>query len=134
VPMLWFYEPCYESGRAERTAIGMRDKSLFWVAGLWREWQEADGSMTSAFTQITINADTHPLMRRMHRPGDEKRSLVLLGDDEVRDWLGSRNLDVAHSFLRHFPAEAMTAWPAPLAPRRAATPTAAPVPVNGELF
>jgi putative SOS response-associated peptidase YedK len=138
VPMLWFYEPCYESGRAERTAIGMRDKSLFWVAGLWREWQEADGSMTSAFTQITINADTHPLMRRMHRPGDEKRSLVLLGDDEVRDWLGSRDLDVAHSFLRHFPAEAMTAWPAPLAPRRAApsasASTAAPVPVNGELF
>jgi hypothetical protein len=52
----------------------------------------------------------------------------------VCDWLGSRDLDVAHSFLRHFPAEAMTAWPAPLAPRRSAASTAAPVPVNGELF
>ena len=133
VPMLWFYEPCYESGRAERTAIGLRDESLFWVAGLWREWQEADGSMASAFTQITINADTHSLMSRMHRPGDEKRSLVLLADDEVGDWLACPDTDVARSFLRPYPAEAMQAWPAPQPARRA--PAAAPAaPVNGELF
>ena len=34
---------------------------------------------------ITINADEHALMRRMHKPGDEKRSLVILPHDEV-DW------------------------------------------------
>ena len=63
VPMRWFYEPCYESGRAERTAIGMVDDTPFWVAGLWREWEEADGATSTAFTQLTINADDHPLMR-----------------------------------------------------------------------
>lgn len=130
VPMLCFYEPCYESGRAERTAIGLADGSLFWVAGLWREWQEADGGITSAFTQITINADTHPLMRRMHRPGDEKRSLVLLDRREVKDWLASRDIETARSFLRHYPAEEMRAWPAPLT---AAQRAPAPSP-NGELF
>jgi len=132
VPMQWFYEPCYESGRAERTAIGMHDDEPFWVAGLWREWQEADGEMSTAFTQITINADTHPLMRRMHKPGDEKRSLVLLAQEEVGDWLVSRDTDIARSFLRHYPAERMKAWPAPLAPK---APRKAPAPqVNGELF
>lgn len=133
VPMLWFYEPCYESGRPERTAIGMTDDAPFWVAGLWREWQEADGSMTTAFTQITINADEHPLMRRMHKPGDEKRSLVLLAEEEVGDWLACRDTELARSFLRHYPAEAMKAWPAPLAPRKP-PPRTPPSPVNGELF
>jgi putative SOS response-associated peptidase YedK len=132
VPMLWFYEPCYESGRAERTAIGLRDESLFWVAGLWREWQEQDGSMATAFTQITINADEHPLMRRMHKPGDEKRSLVLLPEGGVGDWLACADTGMARSFLRHYPAEAMKAWPAPQAPAKGAQ--GAPAPLNGELF
>ena len=133
VPMLHFYEPCYESGRAERHAIGMADDASFWVAGLWREWQEPDGAMSTSFTQITINADTHPLMRRMHRPEDEKRSLVLLADDEVTDWLGCGDIELARSFLRPYPAERMKAWPAPKPPARK-TPPALAVPVNGELF
>ena len=75
-------------------------------------------------------------MSRMHRPGDEKRSLVLLADDEVRDWLACPDTDVARSFLRHYPAEAMKAWPAPQPARRApaAAPAAPAAPVNGELF
>ena len=130
VPMLWFYEPCYESGRAVRHAIGMADESVFFVAGLWRDWQEPDGSVQSSFTQITINADDHALMRRMHKPGDEKRSLVILPHEEVGDWLACSSMDMAHSFLRHYPAERMRDWPAPPPPRAKA---AAPSP-NLELF
>ena len=130
VPMAWFYEPCYESGRAVRHAIGMADESLFFVAGLWRDWQEPDGGVTSSFTQITINADEHELMRRMHKPDDEKRSLVILPQDEVEDWLACRSTDMAHSFLRHYPAARMRDWPAPAAARAKAPP---PSP-NLELF
>ncbi|WP_313706480.1 SOS response-associated peptidase family protein [Massilia sp.] len=130
VPMAWFYEPCYESGRAVRHAIGMADESLFFVAGLWRDWQQTDGGIQSSFTQITINADEHALMRRMHKPGDEKRSLVILPHDEVEDWLACRSIDVAHSFLRHYPADRMRDWPAPAAARAKAPP---PSP-NLELF
>lgn len=113
VPMAWFYEPCYESGRAVRHAIGMRDDSLFYVAGLWREWTEADGSLSSSFTQITINADDHPLMSRMHKPDDEKRSLVVIAPEEVEDWLACRDVETARSFLRHYPAARMKHWAAP---------------------
>ncbi|QOL48558.1 SOS response-associated peptidase [Massilia litorea] len=119
VPMAWFYEPCYESGRAVRHAIGMQDESLFYVAGLWRDWPEADGTVTSSFTQITINADEHALMRRMHKPDDEKRSLVILPHDEVNDWLACTDLELARSFLRHYPAENMRDWPAPPVSRKA---------------
>ncbi|MEW6760819.1 MAG: SOS response-associated peptidase family protein [Pseudomonadota bacterium] len=113
VPMAWFYEPCYESGRAVRHAIGMADDSLFYVAGLWREWTEADGTLASSFTQITINADDHPLMSRMHKPDDEKRSLVVIAPDEMEDWLACRDIETARSFLRHYPAARMKDWAAP---------------------
>lgn len=130
VPMAWFYEPCYESGRAVRHGIGMADESLFFVAGLWRDWPEEDGTASTSFTQITINADEHPLMKRMHKPDDEKRSLVILPRDEVDDWLGCTDLEVARSFLRHYPAERMREWAAPSAPvRKAPAPS-----LNLELF
>ncbi|MEN3278222.1 MAG: hypothetical protein V7631_4012 [Massilia sp.] len=131
VPMAWFYEPCYESGRAVRHAIGMADESLFFVAGLWRDWQEADGTVASSFTQITINADDHELMRRMHKPGDEKRSLVILPGEEVEDWLACSDIETARSYLAHFPAARMRDWAAPPAPTR--RKAAAPSP-NLELF
>ena len=123
VPMAWFYEPCYESGRAQRHAIGMRDDSLFFVAGLWREWSEADGGVASSFTQITINADEHPLMSRMHKPGDEKRSLVVIDPSEVDDWLACGDVETARSFLRHYPAARMKDWPAPQTVRKAPEPS-----------
>ena len=126
VPMAWFYEPCYESGRAQRHAIGMRDDSLFFVAGLWREWSEADGTLSSSFTQITINADDHPLMSRMHKPDDEKRSLVVIAPDEVEDWLACRDVEMARSFLRPYPAGRMKDWAAPQTVRKVVAPEPSP--------
>jgi len=134
VPMTCFHEPNYESGRAERWGIGMADDAIFYVAGLWREWQEADGHVAASFTQITINADEHPLMRRFHKPGDEKRSLVVLPPGDVDDWLRCRDPEVARSYLAHYPAEAMKAWVAPkTVPKTAAAPSQ-PLPVTGSLF
>lgn len=113
VPVIRFYEPNWETGKHERWGIGMADGSPFAVAGLWRSWENSDGSTAQSFTQITINADEHPLMKRFHKPGDEKRSLVILPRDEWDSWLACRNPEVARSFLRPFPAELMTAEPAP---------------------
>jgi putative SOS response-associated peptidase YedK len=116
VPMVAFYEPSYESGKAERWGIGMPGGTLFAVAGLWRQWQQDDGPALS-FTQITINADEHALMRRFHKPGDEKRSLVIVPPEEWDAWLNCRDPELARSFLRHFPHEEMCSWPEPLPPR-----------------
>lgn len=109
VPMQAFYEPCYESGRAVRTKIGMADGAPFAVAGLWREWRETDGSVRLAFTQITINAEGHGVMGRMHRLGDEKRSLVIIPAALHQEWLHCRNPEQARAFLQLFSAEGMRA-------------------------
>jgi hypothetical protein len=31
--------------------------------GLWRQWKEADGSLSLAFTMLTVNSDVHPLRK-----------------------------------------------------------------------
>jgi len=64
---------------------------------------------------LTLNAENHPLMHRFHRPGAEKRGLVVLPRDAYDDWLASRSTDEARSFLNLMPADRMVAepWPAP---------------------
>ncbi|NGZ86924.1 SOS response-associated peptidase [Duganella aceris] len=128
VPMISFDEPCYETGKAEWWRIAMADKAMFAVAGLWREWDGEHGPEAS-FTQLTINADDHPLMGRFHKPGDEKRTLVIVPQDEWEDWLDCKDPEYARGFLRRYPAELMTSWPSPRTPRaKKPKPETAPAP------
>ncbi len=55
-------------------------------------------------------------MRRFHKPGDEKRSVVIVPAGEYENWLACRLIDEARLFLNLFPADAMRAEadPAPL--------------------
>jgi len=120
VPMTAFYEPCYESGKAVRWGIGAADGSVLAAAGLWRSWESEQG-IEHAFTQLTMNADEHPLMRRFHRPGEEKRALIIVPQAEWDDWLDCRNPDYARSFVRPYPAEQLRAWAEPIPPRSKAS-------------
>lgn len=113
VPMHAFYEPCWETGGAVRWKIGMADESPFAVAGLYRSWIEADGNESFSFTQLTINADEHPLMRRFHKHGDEKRTLVIIPAAEYDEWLECRDTERARAYLSLYPPELMVAAPAP---------------------
>jgi putative SOS response-associated peptidase YedK len=133
LPMEAFYEPNWETGKHIRYRIGMADKSPFVVAGLYREWQEDHGQPSWSFTQLTVNADAHPLMKRMHRTGDEKRSMVIVPAADYDDWLACRDPEAARSFLRLFPAALMEARPEPkeAARGKAAAPE---LPVTGSLF
>ncbi|WP_322046843.1 SOS response-associated peptidase [Paraburkholderia sp. J67] len=121
VPCEAFYEPCYETGKAVRWRIGMASGEPLAIAGLWREWEEpgANEGATArvfSFTMLTVNADEHALMSRFHKPGDEKRSVVIVVPTEYENWLGSRSTDEARSFLTLCPAEQMVAVADPVAP------------------
>lgn len=113
IPTQVFFEPCYESGKAERWQIGMADDSPFAVAGLWREWVSVDGGREFSFTQITINADEDPLMKRFHKPGDEKRSLVVISQENYSNWLECTDPELSRQLLTLYPAELMKGEPAP---------------------
>ncbi|CAG9172335.1 SOS response-associated peptidase family protein [Cupriavidus respiraculi] len=118
IPATAFYEPNYESGKAVRWKIGLAGWEPFAIAGLWRSWP--DGAVS--FTMPTLNADSHPLMRRFHKPGDEKRGIVVLPRESWDDWLTCRDSEVARTFLRLLPPEQLVAEPAPIPPRVKAAP------------
>jgi putative SOS response-associated peptidase YedK len=109
IPCASFYEPNYETGKPVRWSIGMASGQPMAIAGLWRAWEEPEGSATLSFTMLTVNADEHSLMKRFHKPGDEKRSVVIVRPDAYEDWLSCRSTDEARSFLNLYPADDMTA-------------------------
>ncbi|WP_413460341.1 SOS response-associated peptidase family protein [Herbaspirillum huttiense] len=116
LPMQCFHEPNHESGRAQRWASGMVDDHPFCVAGLWRTWEEAEGGYAFSFAQFTINADQHPLMKRFHMPGEEKRKLVIIPCAHYQQWLDAGTPEHAAAMLLNYPATQMKTWPAPKAP------------------
>ena len=88
VPMQQFFEPCWETGKSVQWSIHRQDGELFTVAAIWDSWTDrATGEIVESFSMLTINADGHPVMGRFHRPGDERRSLVIVPQSNWTDWL-----------------------------------------------
>lgn len=89
-----FYEPCYETGRAIRTSIYRRDGEPAAIASIWeRIVDKESGEVLMSFSMLTVNADDHPLMKRFHKPDDEKRSVVVIQSHEFKKWLTANHED-----------------------------------------
>lgn len=116
VPMRSFYEPNYESGKAVRWRIEREDHADFAAAGIWERWVR-DGEPVFSFSLLTINADGHALMGQFHKPGDEKRSLVVVPPEDTEAWLSS-DTELGRAFFGLATLMGFTAQPAP-APIRA---------------
>ena len=93
-----FFEPNYENGRAVRWRIEAADRAPFAIAALWDRWVNPKGEPVVSFTMLTINADTHPVMRQFHKPADEKRTPVVISKVNYDAWLSSETVD-ATKFL-----------------------------------
>lgn len=108
-----FYEPNYESGRVVRWKIERADHQPFAIACLWDRWKEPEsGQLVVSFSMLTVNADEHPVMNRFHKPGDEKRTPVIIGPELHQRWL-SATVEEAQSLMtwEHMPT--LTACAAP---------------------
>ena len=64
---------------------------------------------------LTVNADDHPVMKHFHRPGDEKRMVIILKPDEYLPWL-TCDIERAPDFFKQY-TDTLEAIPAPLPPR-----------------
>jgi putative SOS response-associated peptidase YedK len=95
-----FYEPCYESGKAVRTAIKQINQDPMAIASIWDTWTEPEtGELIVSFSMLTIEAGAHPVMNRMHKPEDEKRTVVPLRPELFDAWLNATPED-AQSLLQ----------------------------------
>ena len=99
------------------------DGAPWGIAGLWNTWTNKDtGELIPSYTMLTINADAHPLMRRMHKPDhnlppnrQDKRSLVAIELEDVDRWLYAP-IEEAVELVRLTPPEMMEAGPAEQVP------------------
>lgn len=110
IPADAIFEPDWRSGRAVPTRFTRADGKPLGIAGLWDRYRDADGQWRESYTMLTINADQHPLWQNYHRPGDEKRSVVILPEGAYGEWLMA-DPDTARDFLHHYPAELLVAEP-----------------------
>jgi putative SOS response-associated peptidase YedK len=120
IPAASFWEPCWESGKNVWWSFARADGDAFGLAGLWNTWVDREsGEMHESYTMLTINADTHPIMRRMHKPDpklpadqQDKRMVVVLEPADWSTWLQAP-IPEASALLRMADAKLFAAEPDP---------------------
>lgn len=91
-----FFEPNYVSGKAARWKIELSSQEPFGIASLWDTWTDpTSGELVTSFTMLTVNADAHPVMNQFHKPGDEKRTPVVLNNSQFDAWLSANESEAA---------------------------------------
>ena len=99
IPAEAIYEPDWRSGKVIPARISRVDSKPLGIAGLWSAWKSPKGETVHSFAMLTINADDHPILGRMQRVGDEKRSLVVVNEDSREAWLTATKQTDAKAFL-----------------------------------
>ena len=70
------------------------------IASIWDTWTEPEtGELIVSFSMLTIDASNHPVMQRMQKPEDEKRTVVPLRPELFNAWLNA-TAEEAHALLR----------------------------------
>jgi putative SOS response-associated peptidase YedK len=103
IPAWTFDEPNWESGRNVWWRFARRDGQPWGLAGLWATWvDKTTGEVHESYTMLTVNADTCPLMSRMHKPDpklpaeqQDKRAVVPVEVEDVNLWLHGTVQDAA---------------------------------------
>lgn len=116
IPAESFDEPCWETGKNVWWTFRRSDGMPWGLAGLWNVWvDKATGEVHESFTMLTVNADDHPIMSRMHKPDpklpadqQDKRSVIAIEMEDVDRWLAGTHAD-AQGLLRAPPVEVMLA-------------------------
>jgi putative SOS response-associated peptidase YedK len=112
VPARAIYEPDWRSGKSVRTRFTASNGRLLNIAGLWSNWEDADGVWSGSYTMITLSAKDHELFKNYHRPEKEKRMVAFLHDHECEAWLDAP-VEKAMEFIKGYPPDLLVATPAP---------------------
>jgi putative SOS response-associated peptidase YedK len=125
IPASSFDEPNWETGKNVWWRFERSDGQPWGVAGIWSMWTDPiTGEIVPNYTMLTMNADVHPLMNRMHKPmldpntklslppqQQDKRSLVLVEQVDFDQWLAG-TVEEAKALVQLTPVELFNAGPA----------------------
>lgn len=111
IPMQAFYVDDMRSGKTVPTRIARVDGAPMGVAGVWDSWIDPEnGKELLSYALLTINANSHALMRRYGPQGAERRMPAILGEGTYDAWLTTRQ-EKAREFMRAYPANWLLANP-----------------------
>ena len=83
------------------------------IASIWKRIiDKSTGEVLMSFSMLTINASGHEVMQHFHRPTDEKRSVVVLNENDYLPWLHADTTQ-AKSMLSLAPVGVLTSHAAP---------------------
>lgn len=116
IPAVSFDEPCWETGKNVWWRFKRADGEPWGLAGLWNTWvDKGSGEIHESYTMLTLNADAHPIMKRMHKPDpkygpddQDKRSVVAIEHMDVDRWLFG-STDDAKVLVKLTPADMIDA-------------------------
>ena len=85
---------------------------------MWNTWTDpVTGELVDSYTMLTMNADAHALMRRMHKPDpkygsleQDKLSVVVIEKDDFYLWL-SGTVEDAKVLVQLAPVDIFDARP-----------------------
>ncbi|MGH8764695.1 MAG: SOS response-associated peptidase family protein, partial [Burkholderiales bacterium] len=92
------------------------DGKPFAIGGIYYGWTSPRGEKQWTFAMLTVNADGQPYFQRMNKPGDEKRMVVILDDEQQDRWLTCPVAEASQFFKQW--RGLLTDFPAALPPRR----------------
>lgn len=104
IPAAAIYEPDWRTGKAVPTRISRVDGGVMSIAGLWEHWRTPEGNDLFSYSMLTLNAADHELMSNFHKPDQEKRSVVILPNGLIHDWLRATP-EQSMEFVRLYPAD-----------------------------
>ena len=119
LPASSFDEPYWGTGKNTWWRFHRADGLPWGLAGLWAVWVDrATNEVHESYSMLTVNADDHPIMGRMHKPDpklpadkQDKRSVIAIEAGDVDQWLAG-TMEEATKLLRPPEPETMVHGPA----------------------
>lgn len=104
IPVSEFYESKYIENKPQRWGVRRKDGKAFYIAALY-EIRKLNDQIIRSAAMLTMDAIDHPMMKDFHEPGDVKRSVVVIPDTRLDDWLSLKQPYQLNQFMQGFPVE-----------------------------
>ncbi|KXZ71392.1 hypothetical protein AVENLUH5627_01125 [Acinetobacter venetianus] len=104
IPVSEFYESKYIENKPQRWGVRRKDGKAFYIAALY-EIRKLNDQIIRSAAMLTMDAIDHPMMKDFHEPGDLKRSIVVIPDTRLDDWLSLKQPYQLNEYMKGFPVE-----------------------------
>lgn len=104
IPVSEFYESKYIENKPQRWGVRRKDGKAFYIAALY-EIRKLNDQIIRSAAMLTMDAIDHPMMKDFHESGDVKRSVVVIPDTRLDDWLSLKQPYQLNEYMKGFPVE-----------------------------